>query len=109
MNRVFDPIDIIFMALISLYFVILFVIVLLWYLKKDNNYQRYQVIKVEKPIHHKVVKVSKLPEKKKDKKVNKKPEKKKPKPKKTPIKKPVKKKTTAKKNNKKKPQKKKKK
>ena len=107
MNRVFDPIDIIFMALISLYFVILFVIVLLWYLKKDNNYQRYQVIKVEKPIHHKVVKVSKLPEKKK--KASKKPVKKKPTSKKTPVKKTVKKKTTAKKTSKKKPQKKKKK
>ena len=104
MNRVFDPIDIIFMALISLYFVILFVIVLLWYLKKDNNYQRYQVIKVEKPIHHKVVKVSKLPEKKANKKSPKKAVKKK-----TPKKKTRKKKTLKKKTNKKKAPKKKKK
>lgn len=54
MNRIFDPIDIVFIALITLYFLLLTTIILLWI----NNNRKYKPIrfKVVQIIHPKKVK-----------------------------------------------------
>lgn len=62
MNRVFDPIDIVFIALISLYFLLLTVVILLYI----NNSRRYKTVRfrVIQIIHPKKVKKRKKKPKK---------------------------------------------